>query len=96
MSTYLDLWPLITPDVLTELVTNLGWQQTGISHKYGECMVWEAPNRQRTFIPTAKRGDWTVMMSIAIEKIARGGGVPRTEILDMLCGMVGLEAPVNP
>ena len=96
MSTYLDLWSLITPDVLTGLVTNLGWRQTGISCKYGERAAWEAPNGRMTFIPTAKRGDWTVMMSGAIEKIARGEGVPRTEILDMLCGMVGLEAPVNP
>ena len=96
MSTYLDLWPLITPDVLTELVTNLGWQQTGISHKYGEHAAWESSNGKMTFIPTSKGVGWTVMMSEAIEKIARGGGVPRTEILDVLCGMVGLEAPNNP
>lgn len=95
MSTYLDLWPLLTPDVLTELVTNLGWEQMGVAHTYGGHMAWEAPNGQRTFIPTKKRGDWTVMSSEAIEKIARGEGVPRTEILDMLCGMVGLDAPAS-
>lgn len=81
MSTYRELWPLITPETLTELVTNLGW---------------EPPNGNRTFIPAAKRGDWTVMMSEVIEKIARGEGVPRTDILDVLCGMVGLVEPTAP
>ena len=96
MSTYQDLWPLITPDVLTGLVTNLGWKPIGISLKYGERTFWEAPNGRMTLIPTSKGVGWTVMMSEAIEKIARGEGVPRTEILDTLCGMVGLGTPNNP